>query len=68
MRHRRVSGRPSTRRSPILPDGPILLVPACGAVPDATGSAITDLDPQRVIALGGTSAVCSQTLAEAATF
>lgn len=52
----------------VLPDGPILLVPACGAVPDATGSAITDLDPRRVVALGGTSAVCSQTLAEAATF
>ena len=48
-----------------LSSGPVLLVPACGAVPDVVTEAIADLDPRRVTALGGTAAVCDDLLAAA---
>jgi hypothetical protein len=49
-----------------LTDGPILLVPSCGAVPDVVKSEIDRLDPDEVLALGGPAAICDATLAEAA--
>lgn len=49
-----------------LTDGPILLVPACGALPPVVAGEIARLDPERVVALGGTAAVCDAVLAEAA--
>jgi hypothetical protein len=45
-----------------LTDGPILLVPACGDVPQVVLAEIRRLDPQRVTALGGASAVCDAVL------
>lgn len=48
-----------------LTDGPILLVPQCGPVPAVVRDEINRLSPQRVVALGGQSAVCDATLAEA---
>ena len=49
-----------------LSDGPILLVPACGTLPTVVADEIRRLDPQRVVALGGTVAVCDEMLAQAA--
>lgn len=49
-----------------LSDGPILLVPGCGAVPAVVLEEIQRLDPGRVVALGGPAAVCEEHLAEAA--
>lgn len=40
-----------------LTDGPILLVPSCGEVPQVVADEIRRLDPARVVALGGTVAV-----------
>ena len=42
---------------------PLLLVPSCG-LPSVVRDAISRLSPQRVIVVGGSSAVCDQTLAE----
>lgn len=50
----------------MLTDGPILLVRSCGAVPSAVRKEISRLDPRRVIALGGSGAVCGETLRAAA--
>lgn len=50
----------------MLTDGPILLVRSCGAVPSAVRAEISRLDPQQVIALGGSKAVCRTTLRGAA--
>lgn len=44
-----------------LTDGPVLLVPACGPVPPRVASAVTDLAPRAVVALGGPRAVCDLT-------
>lgn len=45
-----------------LTDGPVLLVPRCSAIPPAVVQEIGRLDPQRVIALGGTAAICNDVL------
>lgn len=50
-----------------LTDGPVLLVPSCGGLPEVIGAAIERLDPREVIALGGTNAVCPQILQAAST-
>lgn len=49
-----------------LVDGPILLVPSCGVVPTEVTNEISRLAPNRVVALGGETAVCSQVLDDAA--
>ncbi len=48
-----------------LTGGPVLLVPSCGDVPAVVAAEIARLDPDEVVALGGTSAVCDALLAEA---
>lgn len=50
----------------VLTDGPILLVPQCGDVPAVVREAIADYDPDEVVALGGTNAICQPTLEQAA--
>lgn len=52
----------------VLIDGPILLVPSCAGVPTVVAEEIARLDPDQVIALGGSAAVCEATLAEAAAY
>ena len=49
-----------------LTDGPILLVPQCGDVPQVVADAIDDFDPNEVVGLGGTVAICEPTLEQAA--
>ena len=49
-----------------LTDGPVLLVPRCNGVPASVAAEIARLDPVEVVALGGTSAVCTATLHAAA--
>ena len=49
----------------VLTDGPILLVPSCGDLPDEVGGEISRLAPDNVIALGGPVAVCDDILAQA---
>jgi putative cell wall-binding protein len=49
-----------------LTDGPILLVPSCGDVPSAVREQIDRIEPERVVALGGESAVCGALLEAAA--
>jgi hypothetical protein len=49
-----------------LTDGPVLLVPSCAGVPQVVKDEVTRLSPARVVALGGTGAVCDQVLTEAA--
>ena len=49
-----------------LTDGPILLVPSCGPIPASVTAELGRLDPARVVALGGASAVCDQVLTDAA--
>lgn len=49
-----------------LSDGPILLVPRTGAVPQTVLDEIERVDPQRVLALGGTAAVSPGVLSAAA--
>ena len=48
-------------------DGPLLLVPPCGAVPTTIRDEVRRLAPRRIIALGGESALCSATIADLAT-
>lgn len=45
-----------------LRNGPILLVPSCGNVPSVVLQEIARLDPARVIALGGSAAICDAVL------
>lgn len=45
-----------------LPFGPIVLVPQCGELPGSVVDAIETLDPERVIALGGSGAICDDIL------
>lgn len=45
-----------------LTDGPILLVPSCGSVPRSVVDETARLKPARVVALGGTGAVCDAVL------
>ena len=49
-----------------LTDGPILLVPQCGDVPAVVRQAISTLNPDEVVGLGGTVAICQPTLEQAA--
>lgn len=49
-----------------LDDGPVLLVPTCGALPDAVADEVERLAPDRVVALGSPDAVCDQLLDGAA--
>jgi len=49
-----------------LEAGPVLLVPSCGPLPDAVRAEVARLDPDRVLALGGPTAVCDALLDEAA--
>ena len=49
-----------------LADGPILLVPSCAGVPSTVRAEISRINPSTVIALGGTDAVCAETLTTAA--
>lgn len=49
-----------------LTDGPVLLVPSCRGVPASVAAEIARLDPDRVVALGGTDSVCAATLDAAA--
>lgn len=46
--------------------GPILLVPPCGPLPPVVAQEIDRVDPDRVVALGGTAAVCDDLLSTAA--
>ena len=48
-----------------LTDGPILLVPSCGALPAAVATELDRLGPDRVVALGGPAAICDALLAAA---
>ena len=50
----------------VLTRGPILLVPASGPLPDAVAAAVERLDPDRVLALGGSVAVSDEILDAAA--
>jgi hypothetical protein len=45
--------------------GPILLVPSCGEVPQVVLDEIERLSPNRVVALGGETAICEQVLEDA---
>lgn len=47
-------------------DGPILLVESCNGIDPATATEIRRLNPGRIIALGGTAAICDATLEDAA--
>lgn len=48
-----------------LTRGPVLLVPPCGPIPGAVLDEVRRLQPAKVIALGGTAAVCEQVLDDA---
>lgn len=50
-----------------LTDGPVLLVPRCGALPTEVAAALRALDPDTVVALGGAAAICEATLESART-
>ncbi len=45
-----------------LTGGPVLLVPSCGDVPSIVSDTAAALDTARVVALGGTQAICDQVL------
>lgn len=49
-----------------LTDGPILLVPSCGALPLVVRLEIAARNPDNAFALGGTAAICQPLLDEAA--
>ncbi|WP_161965025.1 cell wall-binding repeat-containing protein [Ornithinimicrobium cerasi] len=49
-----------------LIDGPVLLVRSCGPVPGVVSAEVARLDPARVVALGGPTAVCDDVLREVA--
>ncbi|HUH07872.1 MAG TPA: cell wall-binding repeat-containing protein, partial [Egibacteraceae bacterium] len=61
----RADNFPDALAGGILKRGPILLVPTCGDLPTAVADAIALLDPDRVIALGGTAAICDSMLEQA---
>lgn len=52
--------------SSLTSQGPILLVPSCGEVPEAVLHEIDRLNPERIVALGGEAAVCNAVLDQAA--
>lgn len=45
-----------------LTGGSILLVPSYGSLPTAVAERIADIAPARIVALGGTAAVCDALL------
>lgn len=49
----------------ILTQGPILLVPSCGELPESVGAEISRVAPDTVVALGGDEAICPEMLAQA---
>ena len=49
----------------VLTDGPILLVPSCGDLPDVVADALKEIDPTTITALGGASAICDDMLRQA---
>ncbi len=49
-----------------LLDGPVLLVPSCGALPASVKTYLAALKPRNVIALGSTGSVCDGLLDQAA--
>jgi len=58
-------GGPETLTAAAL-NGPVLLVPACGPLPDPVRDELRRLNPSRVTALGGPQSVCDDLLAAAA--
>src|SRR5690349_20863083 len=50
--------------SSLVSTGPILLVPSCGEIPQVVLDEINRLQPNRVVALGGVSAVCDQVVSD----
>lgn len=50
----------------VLTDGPVLLVPPCGALPTVVAAEIRRLNPETITALGGRAAVCEDVLVAAA--
>src|SRR5258705_1961306 len=57
---------PDALSGAMVSDGPVLLVPSCGAVPSVVAGEINRLAPARVVALGGSNALCDTTLRAAA--
>lgn len=49
-----------------LTDGPVLLVPSCGDIPDEPRAYLEGVSTNRVLALGGEAAVCDHLLEDAA--
>lgn len=50
----------------VVMDGPILLVPSCGELPDPVRAEVERVAPSTIVALGGRVAVCDELLASAA--
>ena len=48
--------------SSLVGDGPILLVPSCGELPDVVAEELRRLAPANVVALGGEASVCQAVL------
>ena len=58
-------GSPDALAAGSLKDGPVLLVPSCGDLPDPSRVALNVLQPATVTALGGSAAVCDDELGKA---
>jgi hypothetical protein len=61
----RADASPDALGGGALTRGPVLLVPACGQVPGVVLDELARLQPMRVFALGGGSAICDQVLTDA---
>lgn len=61
----RADNYPDALAGSSLSDGPLLLVPQCGTVPQSVLDEVRRLAPAKVIALGGPVAVCEQVLDDA---
>lgn len=57
---------PDALAAGVLDNGPTLLVPRCGELPDGVAEELGRLGPLPVVALGGQDAVCDDLLAQAA--
>ncbi|CAN5123608.1 hypothetical protein BH20ACT8_BH20ACT8_12940 [soil metagenome] len=62
----RADAFPDALAAGTLTDGPVLLVPSCGAPPGDVVEELRRLVPDEVVALGGTSALCDELLTDAA--
>lgn len=62
----RADAFPDALAAGTLTDGPILLVPSCGALPAVVVEELQRLAPDEVVALGGVSALCDELLTGAA--